>query len=167
MKISYKFAGPLAMLVVLSLGLLYSTRSVSAAAEGKITGTIKLDGMAPHQKPIDMSKEPSCAQQHAAHPITTETVVAGGNGGLANVVVYISEGLTGAAAEQMSSKPAQIDQKGCQYIPHVVALDVNQGMKVVNDDQNVPQHSPPTEEQSRVEQIATAGLSSLRCEVGS
>jgi plastocyanin len=108
--------------------------SVNAAAESKITGTIKLDGTAPHQKPIDMSKEPTCAAQHST-PITTETVVAGANGGLANVVVYISEGLSAAAASEVASQPLAIEQKGCQYLPHVLAIDVNQHMKVVNDDQ--------------------------------
>jgi plastocyanin len=82
-----------------------------------------------------MSKEPSCAAQHADKPITTETVVIGPNSGLANVVVYISEGLSSAAASEVASQPLAIDQKGCQYLPHVVAIDVNQHMKVVNDDQ--------------------------------
>ena len=75
MKACYKFAAASAALLLLAFGLLYSTRSVSAAAEGKITGTIKLDGTAPHQKPIDMSKEPFCAKEHASSPITTETVI--------------------------------------------------------------------------------------------
>jgi plastocyanin len=107
---------------------------VDAAGEGKITGTIKLDGTAPHQKPIDMSKEPTCAAQHPT-PITTETVVAGPSGGLENVVVYISDGLSPAAAAEVASQPLTFAQKGCQYVPHVLAIDVNQHMKVVNDDQ--------------------------------
>ena len=56
-------------------------------------------------------------------------------GGLANVVLYISDGLPANLASEVSSKPAEIDQKGCQYIPHVVALDFNQDLKVVNSDQ--------------------------------
>jgi len=63
--------------LLLAFSLLFSTRNVSAAAEGKISGTIKLEGTAPHQKPIDMSKEPSCQKIHEGHPVTTETVVAG------------------------------------------------------------------------------------------
>jgi len=43
--------------------LMVSQRAVKAAppSGASVTGTIKLDGTAPHQKPIDMSKEPSCA----------------------------------------------------------------------------------------------------------
>ena len=140
-----KFGLLLASIAMVGLATLILSQSVSAAGEGKITGTIKLDGAAPHQKPIDMSKEPTCAQQHAAKPITTETVVAGANGGLANVVLYLSEGLSPAAASAAATQPVEINQKGCQYVPHVVALDQNQEMKVVNSDQTSHNiHPQPT-----------------------
>src|SRR5207245_2925165 len=86
------------------------------------------------QRPIDMSKEPNCQKAHAAHPVTTETVVTGPNNTLQYVVVYVSEGLPAAAASQVPSETPQWDQKGCQYIPHVMALDVNQHFKVTNSD---------------------------------
>ena len=129
------FAGSISVMLLLALGLLYSARNVSAAGEGKITGTVKLDGTAPHQRPIDMSKEPSCAKEHASKPVTTESVVVGPNNALQNVAVYISEGLPASAASQVPSQTPQWDQKGCQYIPHVMALDVNQHFKVTNSDQ--------------------------------
>jgi Carboxypeptidase regulatory-like domain len=135
MKVRYKLLGLSSVLLLLGFGLLLSTRNVSAAAEGKISGTIKLDGTAPHQKPIDMSKEPTCAKIHEGHPVTTETVVIGSGAGLQNVVVYISEGLPVGAASQVSAETPSFDQKGCQYIPHVLALDVNQHFKVTNSDQ--------------------------------
>jgi plastocyanin len=134
MTTRWKFAVLLASFTVIGLATLILSQSVSAAGEGKITGTIKLDGAAPHQKPIDMSKEPSCAAQHST-PITTETVMTGANGALENVVVYISEGLSGAAASAVSTQPLEINQKGCQYVPHVVAINPNEEMKVINSDQ--------------------------------
>jgi len=84
------------------------------------------------QKVIDMSKEPSCAKQHTT-PVKTETVVTGENNALANVVVYVSAG-----APDGGTVPAQavtFEQKGCQYIPHVLAMHVSQELKVINDDQ--------------------------------
>ncbi|MGA9039700.1 MAG: carboxypeptidase regulatory-like domain-containing protein [Terriglobales bacterium] len=131
----YKFAAALSAGVLLVLGVAILGQRVDAAppSGAGVSGTIKLDGMAPHQKPIDMSKEPSCAAIHKDKPITTEGVVAGAGGGLANVVVYVSQGLSGNEAP--SSAPASITQKGCQYIPHVVVLDAGQHMKVINDDQ--------------------------------
>jgi len=105
MKARYKVAGMTSMLLLLAFSLLWSTRSVSAAADGKITGTVKLDGAAPHMKGIDMSKDPYCVKQHENSPAHLENVVAGQGGGLQNVVLYISEGLSGAAASQASSRP--------------------------------------------------------------
>jgi hypothetical protein len=119
---------------VLALVALFTQRRVSASppAESSITGTVKLDGTAPHQRPINMSKEPYCDNLHKASPVTTETVVAGPDGSLKNVVVYISQGWSGS--EQPESDVQSWDQKGCQYVPHVMALDVNQHFKVVNSD---------------------------------
>ncbi|HZQ21822.1 MAG TPA: carboxypeptidase regulatory-like domain-containing protein [Terriglobales bacterium] len=131
----YKIAGFVSALLLVSVAALYSARSVSAAAEGKITGTVKLDGTAPHERPIDMSKEPSCAKEHAGNPVRTESVVVGPNNALQNVVVYISEGLSGPAASQTPSRNQKWDQKGCQYIPHVMSLDVGEHFQVVNSDQ--------------------------------
>ena len=75
-----------------------------------------------------------CAAVHKDKPATTENVVVGANGGLANVVVYISQGLTGNEAAA-SSQPVQLEQKGCQYLPHVVVVDAGQHLKIVNADQ--------------------------------
>ncbi len=133
MKAGHKVVTVASAVLVLALGLLHSGGSVSAASPGQITGTVKLDGTPPHQKPIDMSKDPSCAAAHKDKPATMETVVAGANGGLANVVVYVSQGLIGSEAP--SSQPVQLEQKGCQYFPHVVAVDVGQHMKILNSDQ--------------------------------
>ncbi len=132
MKAGCKIAAMAAALMILAAVVLYSGRTVTAAADGQITGTIKLDGQAPHLKPIDMSKDPSCAKTGSGGPAAGESVVVGPNGGLANVVVYISQGLTGN--EPIASQPVKIEQKGCQYVPHVVAINVGQHLSVLNDD---------------------------------
>ena len=133
MKSVYKPAAILAVLVVVALGLLSTGRHVSAASEGKVTGSIKLEGTAPHMRAIDMSKDPTCAKQHST-PAHLENVVVGSGGGLANVVVYISQGLPASAAAAVPSKPIDWDQKGCMYQPHVAGMDVGQQLKVINSD---------------------------------
>jgi len=133
--------------------------SVGAAATGQIMGTVKLDGQAPHQKPIDMSKDPACAQTRSGTQATTENVVVGTNGGLANVVVYISQGLTGNEAGT-PPQPATIDQKGCQYVPHVLAMNVGQHMTVLNSDKtahNIHPQPSPTGGNSQWNKSQTAG----------
>jgi plastocyanin len=133
MKATWKIVVLTSALLTFASALLHTGSSVSAASAGQVTGTVKLDGTAPHQKGIDMSKDPSCAAAHKDKPVTMENVVAGANGGLANVVVYVSQGLAGN--EIPSSQPVQLEQKGCQYFPHVVAVDVGQHMKILNSDQ--------------------------------
>jgi Carboxypeptidase regulatory-like domain len=135
MQTSHKPAAMTLALLVLALGLLISTRHVSAAAEGKITGTVKLEGTSPHMKGIDMSKDPYCVKQHENNPAHLQNVVVGSGGGLENVVLYISEGLTGGAATTAPSREPTFDQKNCIYTPHVLALDVNQKFKVTTGDQ--------------------------------
>jgi hypothetical protein len=99
---------------------------------GSINGKVTYEGTPARQKPIDMSKEPSCASQHPT-PITTETVVTGPGNALENVVVYVSAGAPDDATPP--SQAVSITQKGCQYIPHVVPMVVNQELKVINGDQ--------------------------------
>ena len=97
-----------------------------------INGKVTDEGTPEKPKPIDMSKEPSCAEQHAT-PIMTETFVSGSNNGLTNVVVCVS---TGASDESIAPRqPVRVAQKDCQYIPHVLAFQVNQSLEIANDDQ--------------------------------
>jgi len=129
-----QFAVILAGIVVVAMGALILGQRVDAAGGGSITSSVKLSGTAPHMKSIDMSKDPYCVKQHT-EPIKMENVMVGSGDGLQNVVLYISEGLTGNEASAVSSEEPTFDQKGCQYIPHVLAVDVDQKFKVVTSDQ--------------------------------
>jgi plastocyanin len=159
MKTGFKIVVLASILLVFAFVLLHSSNRVSAATTGQVTGTVKLDGTPPHQRAIDMSKDPSCAAAHKDKPITTETVVTGANGGLANVVVYVSQGLTGN--EPPSSQPAQLEQKGCQYFPHVVAVDVGQHMKILNSDQALHNIHPQPTKNSAWNKSQTPGSPAL------
>jgi len=99
-------------------------------APGSVEGTITFTGTPPKMKPIDMAKEPTCAKQHAT-PIMTESVVTGPGSTLEYVVVYVSAGDQGGPASQ----PVRYDQKGCEYIPHVATMEVNQPLEIYNNDQ--------------------------------
>jgi hypothetical protein len=98
---------------------------------GTVSGKVTYEGTPAKMKPIDMSKEPSCAKQHST-PVVTETVVTGPGNALDNVVVYVS---AGAPDESAPSQAAKFEQKGCQYVPHVLAFQVNQSFEILNDDQ--------------------------------
>ncbi|HTH65659.1 MAG TPA: carboxypeptidase regulatory-like domain-containing protein [Gemmatimonadales bacterium] len=100
-------------------------------AAGAVSGTVTFTGTPPKMKPIDMSKEPSCASQHAT-PVTTQNVVTGPGNSLQYVVVYVSAGDPGGAP---ATETVRYDQKGCQYLPHVAVLEANQPLEIYNDDQ--------------------------------
>ena len=97
MKVQLKIAGMLAALALVAALAITHGPSVKAAGNGKITGTVKLDGAAPHMKGIDMSKDPYCAKAHESSPAQLQLVVVGKNNGLENVVLYISQGWNGPA----------------------------------------------------------------------
>ncbi len=103
---------------------------VAPSVAGTVSGSVTYTGTPPKMKPIDMSKEPSCASQHAT-PVMTENAVTGAGSTLANVVIYVSAGEQGAAA----TAAVRYDQKGCQYLPHVAVVEVNQPLEIYNDDQ--------------------------------
>jgi hypothetical protein len=133
MRVGYRLLATAFALIAAVFTLIYShTPTAHAAGSGKITGTVKLDGTAPHMKGIDMSKDPYCAKAHASDPAHLETVEVGKGGGLENVVLYISEGMSSSA--KATNVPV-FDQKGCQYSPHVLAMNVGQEFKVTTSDQ--------------------------------
>jgi hypothetical protein len=145
MKVQLKIAGTLTALALVATVAITHGPSVKAAANGKITGTVKLDGTAPHMKGIDMSKDPYCAKAHESSPAQLQLVVVGKNNGLENVVLYISQGWNGAAPK--TTVPV-FDQKGCMYEPHVIAMNPGEDYKVVNSDQTAhnihPEPNPMT-----------------------
>ena len=101
---------------------------VDKATAGTITGIIFLTGAAPKFRLLDMSADPACPPT----PQPGDVVVAK-NGKLANVFIYIKEGL-GQGPFRAPSDPATFDQKGCRYAPHVLGLMVGQPLKILNSD---------------------------------
>jgi hypothetical protein len=131
MRNRYKFAAGLSAVVLICCAALILGQKVNAAGEGKITGSVKLEGAAPHMKGIDMSKDPFCVKAHANDPGHLETYVVGANGALEHVVLYISD-WSGPA--ETSKEVLAFDQKNCMYTPHVLAMDVGEVFKVTTSD---------------------------------
>lgn len=108
-----------------------ATSSVDAATAGNIAGLISFAGDAPARQAIDMAEESVCADKHATEPMT-ETVLVGEGGGLANVFVYVKEGLEGQSFT--AGAAAVIDQEGCVYAPHVLGVMAGQDITIRNSD---------------------------------
>jgi plastocyanin len=127
--------------LVIGLAILELTLSISAIAPNlhaadsasSLKGEVKFEGTAPKPTHIDMSQDPLCAKAHPT-PLSTEDVVVDAGGGLENVVVYVSDGLA-THDFQPPQQAAELEQKGCQYKPHVLAIQANQKVNIVNDDE--------------------------------
>ena len=105
----------------------------SADSSSSLKGVVKFEGTAPKPSRIDMSQDPICVKAHPA-PATTEDVAVAADGGLANVVVYVSDGLT-SHDFQPPQQSAVLEQKGCLYRPHVLVIQANQKIDIVNSDE--------------------------------
>jgi hypothetical protein len=136
-------AKALALLVAASAVLLAAgrepARGRTPANDGPAPGTavvkglVKIAGQRPTPAHISMNADPSCSKVHPGG-VSAEDVVAGPDGGLLNVVVFVSEGL-GERTFDPPPQPATMEQKGCIYGPHVVAVRANQELDILNKDE--------------------------------
>ncbi len=102
-----------------------------AKGTASVTGRIQFEGPVPPSAQIKMNADPVCMSLHKDPMPTEEVVIINGN--LANVFVYVKEGL-----EKYSfappAEPASLSQEGCRYVPHVGGIMVNQGLRILNND---------------------------------
>jgi len=100
---------------------------IDPATVATVNGTVKLDGAAPKPAKIDMSQDPGCKGTNQAETIVSD------NGDLANVFVYVKDGL-GNRTFDVPKDPVVLDQQGCQYHPHVLGVMTGQTVQIKNDD---------------------------------
>src|ERR1041385_2429986 len=105
-----------------------ATITVDAATAATISGVGSFNGSAPKMKPLGMRADRGCPTA----PQPAEVVVAK-DGKLANVFVYVKEGLP-QGNFAVPSDPVTLDQKGCRYIPHMLGIMAGQPLKITNTD---------------------------------
>ncbi|WP_419803816.1 carboxypeptidase regulatory-like domain-containing protein [Terriglobus sp.] len=99
----------------------------NAASTGTVTGTVQFAGTPPARVPIDMSQDPACSL--AGQPNLSEQVIVD-HGHLANVFVYVK----GAPHLKAPAAPVVIDQHGCRFQPHVIAVAAGGAVEFRNSD---------------------------------
>lgn len=97
------------------------------ATAATVSGIVKFEGPAPKLAKIDMSQDPNCQGSNTAENV----VVTGGH--LANVFVYVKEGL-GTRTFDIPKEAVTLTQSGCRYHPHVLGVMAGQTIKIVNGD---------------------------------
>ncbi|HET9364569.1 MAG TPA: carboxypeptidase regulatory-like domain-containing protein, partial [Candidatus Angelobacter sp.] len=109
---------------------------------GSISGVVSFIGVPPKLKPLDMTQDPGCPSS----PQPSDAVVVS-SGKLANVFVYVKEGLP-QGTFAVPSDSVVLDQKGCRYNPHMMGIMAGQQFKVLNTDtanhniHDMPQSNP-------------------------
>jgi plastocyanin len=101
---------------------------IDPATAATITGTVNFTGTPPAPQKLDMSMDPSCSAKDTVYaPISVD------NGHLADAFVYIKSRLPEAQWDPPATE-ATLDQNGCRYHPHVLAIMTGQKLKILNSD---------------------------------
>jgi len=118
------------------------------ATLGTVSGTVHLSGKAPAPVKIDMSMDPVCSIT-GGNNFSEQYIVHGGQ--LANVYIYIKNGPPAAmSATATMPAPVVMDQIGCKYVPHVIALMRGGSVEFRNSDSTMHNiHTLPAAEGSQ------------------
>ena len=120
------------------LGVILGGVAIAQAQEaGSVSGRITFAGTPPPKKKIDATKDKEvCGKTE----IYDESLVVGPDKGLKNAVVMVM----GAKGGKFASQKATLDQKGCEYLPHVVVVPTTGELDILNSDgvlHNIHTHS--------------------------
>jgi plastocyanin len=94
---------------------------------GSISGTVKYKGSAPAPKKLEVSKDKEVCGKS---PKVDQSLVVN-NGNLTNAVVTITDIKSG---KKIDTKKVTLDQKGCEYQPHVLAFPAGSTVEILNPD---------------------------------
>jgi hypothetical protein len=136
----------------------------SSGNEGTLSGTIAFTGTAPESKSISMDQDPVCAQ---TNPNAVAEDVAVTDGKLRNVFVYVKDGKTADGKDIKSfafdppGQAAHLDQKGCQYVPHVMGVQAKQKLSVTNSDQTTHNVNVQAKSNTAFNQSQTQGAAPI------
>ena len=126
MKMQYLAVG--ALIAGLACTPSWAYEGGAVANGGTIEGTVKFQGTAPAPKEVEITKDKEVC---GAAKKFEEHLLVGKDGGLKNAVVMITNIEKG---KPMAPGKVAFDQKGCQYIPHVLAFPAGSTVEIKNDD---------------------------------
>jgi len=94
---------------------------------GSISGTVKFKGTAPAPKKLDVGKDKEVCDK--APKVDQSLIVSNGN--LVNAIITITDIQKG---KKIELKKVTLDQKGCEYHPHVLAFPAGSTVEILNPD---------------------------------
>ena len=121
-----KFAVLAAGCAAIAIGIGFAGYQAAADNGGTISGTVKFDGTPPAPRKVEVTKDKEVC---GLKPHFEEELVVGSGGGIANAVVVLKDA-------KGTVKPADVnfDQKGCDYVPHVLAFPAGSTVNIINSD---------------------------------
>jgi len=163
-----------------TLGILVVLAGFVAAQNGSVKGTINWQGKEPSNLKIEMDSDPVCKAESEGKTVRKQTTMVA-DGKLANVVVYVSKGPAGwEKTGTAKTGTVTMDQKGCIYSPHVVAIQLGQKIEIKNSDKtthnvhfqsklngdwNLTQSNEGTVPAAQDMKRAEIGTSSFKCDI--
>ena len=99
---------------------------------GNLAGSILFSGTPPERFPLGARKKTECTTHPDVEHLSDLVVVEDGR--LAGVLVRVTRGIDEDDAPAPPSTPAVLDQRGCLYTPHVLALRAGQPLEIRNSD---------------------------------
>lgn len=154
--------------------------AAACAQTGCVKGVIKWEGKTPKNALIQMDSDPVCKAGSEGQEVRKQTTVVDANGNLANVVVYVSKGLPADGKFPARTETVTLDQKGCTYSPHIIALQLGQKIEMRNSDKtthnvhfqsklngdwNLTQSSEGVVPAAQDMKRAEIGTSSFKCDI--
>ena len=116
-----------AVLAAMPLSGLLAYDGGAVSDGGSVSGVVKFKGAAPAPKKLEITKDKEvCAKSGKTDP---SLIVSGGN--LVNAVVTITDINKG---KKMEPQKVKLDQNGCEYKPHVLAMAAGSSVDILNPD---------------------------------
>lgn len=109
-------------------------KEVDLESVGFIQGTVLFEGTAPEPKPLKKEAFPSSCQHHHPGQVLEDSILVQ-NGRLQNVLVRLRPNRLLSHYKFPTPKGSvKLDQKGCIFVPHVVAAQIHQKVIFQNSD---------------------------------
>jgi hypothetical protein len=136
-KITHTIITALSVLAAFSI-----SASGHAAEWGSIKGRFVVDGAPPKLPPLVVAKDQFCIDIKPQN----KSVVVGSDGGLANAVVFLRVPRRGKVDvhpdyQALLAEPAVLDNKNCEFQPHITLVRVGQPFVIKNSDPDPVSHN--------------------------
>jgi plastocyanin len=143
---------------------------LAQAGAGKVAGKVTLTGLAPKLANLPVTRDmKTCGTSKP-----DEALEVGQGGGVKNAVLWIVDGPKPAKGEKAK---APLDQKQCDFVPHVLAIPAGATLDIVNGDKlfhnvharegdkTVFNYAMPVPNHVIPKQLKDAGLLRITCDV--